>query len=72
MAREVQVRRHADGALDIDHHRRRARRLRNMTQRRAWRAVFRALEVAAARLGRAARRPVTAAIGSPRLLADVE
>ena len=63
MAREVQVRRHADGALDINHHRRRARRLRNMAQRRAWRAVFRALKVAAARLGRAAPRRLPAAFG---------
>lgn len=32
-------RRHADGSLDIDHYRRRARRLRRIARRRAWAVV---------------------------------
>jgi hypothetical protein len=41
MPQDVRIRRHADGALDIDHHRRVARRLRHLALRRAWRAVLR-------------------------------
>jgi hypothetical protein len=56
------MRRNADGSLDIDHYRRRARRLRQMARRRAWVALRRTLAelcgcalrhpgVAAARIG---------------------
>jgi hypothetical protein len=39
--RSSPIRRHPDGALDIDFHRRRAARLRRAAPRRFWRAVFR-------------------------------
>jgi hypothetical protein len=56
MARESQVRRHADGALDIGYHRRRARQLRNMARRRAWRVLLRVLQGACRGLVMAAPR----------------
>jgi len=37
-----QVRRHADGALDLDHYRRRGRRRRQAALRLFWRTLFRA------------------------------
>ncbi|MGG5817208.1 hypothetical protein [Falsiroseomonas sp. HW251] len=39
MTGSITTRRHADGALDLDHHRRRAARLRRLALRRAWRAA---------------------------------
>jgi len=39
MSRSSTPRRHADGALDLGHHRRLAARLRRVALRRAWRAA---------------------------------
>jgi hypothetical protein len=47
MVQGFATRRHADGALDIDHHRRRAARLRGMARRHAWRMAGAALRGAA-------------------------
>jgi hypothetical protein len=40
MARSFEVRRHADGALDLDYYRRKAGRLRRAAQRRLWRRLW--------------------------------
>lgn len=40
MARSFEARRHADGALDLDHYRRKAARLRRAAQHGLWRRLW--------------------------------
>ncbi|MBR0658711.1 cupin domain-containing protein [Neoroseomonas oryzicola] len=47
MSDSFRIRRHADGALNLGHHRRCAARLRRLAQRRVWRAAGAALRGAA-------------------------
>lgn len=67
MPKAAYVRRHADGALDIDFHRRRAGKIRRLARRQAWRILL-GFFSRAARLNDAPGKTTTQAL-APKLVA---